>query len=391
VSRIGISRRRDEQGIAMITAILATFVVMALSLTSIQLSRHNTDASSYDRARVQAVHAAEAGLDLTLSAMQSTSSASLPCTQSGTLAGTPARAWSASVSYYATSDGTGAALACPVASNAIAGSALVTSIGTVGAGLRSARRTMETLVKLTPIYGGFDKAIFSNQTPSLANNLDVHGNTGNDANFYTNGSFNCSNGFSLQGSLFVQGSITLSNACSIVVDAWANNAMTFQNNTVIGHDAKSSTSSITMANSAKVANNATAGTTCAGCSGRVGGSIVTNAPQAAPPLSDFPQIPWDQSDWTANGWTVQSFSGTNACTDAKAFLGSQSPLVDAVIRVNRACTLELANNTDVTLRANLAVVTDGILTTSNHVTFQSSVAGVARNLFFMVPYGTSCT
>ena len=47
-------RQADEQGIAMITAILASVVVMALSLTAVGLSRHNTDASSYDRARVQA-------------------------------------------------------------------------------------------------------------------------------------------------------------------------------------------------------------------------------------------------------------------------------------------------------------------------------------------------
>ncbi|MCA1727150.1 MAG: hypothetical protein LC722_05725, partial [Actinobacteria bacterium] len=54
---------RDEEGIAMITAMLVGMVTLSLSLVSVQLAVHNSGQSSYDRKRVQAIHAAEAGLD----------------------------------------------------------------------------------------------------------------------------------------------------------------------------------------------------------------------------------------------------------------------------------------------------------------------------------------
>ena len=60
-------RRRNEDGIAMITAILVSFMILILSVTAASLSIHNTNESGLDRKRLQVIDAAEAGIDSTLS------------------------------------------------------------------------------------------------------------------------------------------------------------------------------------------------------------------------------------------------------------------------------------------------------------------------------------
>src|SRR5207245_9459873 len=69
----------DERGVAMITAVLIGLVVLTIRITAIDLSIHNNNASGLDRNRILAIHAAEAGIDATLSLMQNTTSALLPC------------------------------------------------------------------------------------------------------------------------------------------------------------------------------------------------------------------------------------------------------------------------------------------------------------------------
>jgi Tfp pilus assembly protein PilX len=56
----------DERGIAVITAMLVSVVVVILGITSVAVAIHNSEASSYDRRRVQGVAASEAGLPMGL-------------------------------------------------------------------------------------------------------------------------------------------------------------------------------------------------------------------------------------------------------------------------------------------------------------------------------------
>jgi hypothetical protein len=49
---------RGEDGVALVTAILVSMVVLILSASAVSLAIHNTDASGYDRRRLQAVDAA---------------------------------------------------------------------------------------------------------------------------------------------------------------------------------------------------------------------------------------------------------------------------------------------------------------------------------------------
>ncbi|HEX9236818.1 MAG TPA: hypothetical protein VF972_11125, partial [Actinomycetota bacterium] len=53
----------NETGLAMVTAVLVMFVLASLSIVVVGLAAHNATVSAFDRKRVQAIDAAEAGID----------------------------------------------------------------------------------------------------------------------------------------------------------------------------------------------------------------------------------------------------------------------------------------------------------------------------------------
>ena len=57
------SIRDDEQGVAMVVAVMVVFVVLLLATVVFSQAVHDTTASGNDRKRLQSVDAAEAGLD----------------------------------------------------------------------------------------------------------------------------------------------------------------------------------------------------------------------------------------------------------------------------------------------------------------------------------------
>jgi Tfp pilus assembly protein PilX len=67
-----LSPSRDEQGIAMVTAILVSAVILTLSITAASLAIHNTDQSGLDRKRLQVVAGAEAGVDAAYASLETT-------------------------------------------------------------------------------------------------------------------------------------------------------------------------------------------------------------------------------------------------------------------------------------------------------------------------------
>ena len=105
---------RDERGVALITAMAIMMIVLTLSVVTINLAIHNSTSSAQDRARVQAVNAAEAGVDVVFSEMRLDGYASLPCTQDGDLTTTPVEHYHVVVQYYSVYPPTGNALSCPL-------------------------------------------------------------------------------------------------------------------------------------------------------------------------------------------------------------------------------------------------------------------------------------
>jgi hypothetical protein len=390
---------RDERGIALITAMLVGMVVLSLGLVTIQLSSHNANQSSADRKRVQAINAAEAGLDVYLAALPRTPPANLQCTPGVTsFPITPGAQYQVTATFYSTfpgidpSSSSSASTVIPCSSLAsgtvIPVGAKIVAKGTAVAqgSAQAVSRTMQTEIRLNPTFGGFGPAIFSHNTLNLQNNLQVNGNNGNNGDLYTNGDFICGNSSLDYGSVFVQGAATLSNSCTVQQDLRANGNITLSNSARIGHDATSSTGSITLNNSARIDNNARmAASTCSTCAGHVTGVVTTSSPSAAPPRLELPTVSYlnGGAAWTTAGYTIQNYSD---CALAKTFiLGlTAANTTKYVVRITGGCALAFSNQTTVNLGADLAIISDGPISTSNQSNWNGT-AGTGKQLYFIVP------
>ncbi len=72
---IDLRRRfREEDGVALIVALMVAFVVLMLSTIVVAQSIHSLDSSGYDRERLLSVNAAEAGINHWYQYLQTTAS-----------------------------------------------------------------------------------------------------------------------------------------------------------------------------------------------------------------------------------------------------------------------------------------------------------------------------
>jgi len=220
-----IRLRQEEEGLAMIIAIMIAFVILTLSVFVIQLSIHNSNQSAYDRRRVTSVAAAEAGIDAVWATIQSSTPQNLPCSSpaTGTLGSSPGTAtYSVTVTYYQSS---GAALVgCPSQTN-VPVAALLTSTGTTDSG---ATRKMQAYATLTPIQTGIGAAIISNTGTSFTNNFTLNGNGSDNADIYIdNGDVSINSSPTVHGTIYVHaGGYSQGNNSIITGSVWANGAMT---------------------------------------------------------------------------------------------------------------------------------------------------------------------
>jgi hypothetical protein len=378
---------RDERGMAMITAVLISMVVLGLAVAATGIAISSNNQSARDRTRLQTIDAAEAGLNETALKVEQSTPTSLPCTISGDLDANPPVHYQVTITYYATWPPSGSPVSCPP--TAAPASATVASLGTSTVGGQAPRK-MVTQVRLTPRYGGFDTAIFSNTQLSLHNNLDILGNQGNDADVYTNGPVDCNNSMVLEGSLLAQGGVALSSSCSVAEDVYAKNAITMSNSSRIGHDAMSSKGSISLDNSAQIANNATAysSITLSG-SASIGGSRTQGYTSLAdPPAKTLPAIDYDAAKWSAAGYTIV----TDSCDSAKSRLlaGLPNDGSNYVIRIATNCLLSFTNNSSITVRQDVAIIYDGQVTFENKSDWYSG-DGEEHTILFINPASTSGT
>jgi type II secretory pathway pseudopilin PulG len=382
------SRSRDESGIAMITALLVSLVVLSLSVAVVGLSLHNTNQSSQDRKRTQAIHAAEAGIDAYFLSLTTASGAAMcsPTLYDGNLPSTPGASYDLTITLYSTwppADGTQISCVDPLSATPLG--AQVISKGTAVTGSSIAvSRTMETEVKLTPVYKGLGQAIFSHTLLNLLNQLTLNGNVSNDGDVYTNGNFSLANNTSISGSVYAQGGANIGQGI-VKQDVWAKNAVSLTSGIAVFGNTTSSVSSIMLSNNSHVYGNAKAGTTITG--GTIDGTKTANSPSGAPPLLPFPKITYDAKAWTDAGYTIQNFS---SCVLAQAFIDAM-PVGNYVVRVTPTCALIWGTNSTVNIKGNLAIITDGSITTQNQTTWNS--VGGAWNLYLLVPYraGLNCT
>jgi len=241
-------------------------------------------------------------------------------------------------------------------------------------------------VRLTPIYGGLNQAIFSNDELNLQNKLDVNGNIGNDGDVYTNGNFALQNNTVISGTVYAQGYASI-NQGVVKKDVWANDYVDLRSISVLGN-VTSSTSSITLQNS-HVYGDAKAGTTIAvGSSSQIDGDRTSNSPSGPPPQVPLPQVPYVPQKWIDDGYTIlPTFTD---CALAKTVI-TNGLVGKNVVRVSPTCALSWGNNSTINIRGNMAIITDGSFTTQNQTNWNG--VGEKRTLFIIRPYesGLPCS
>lgn len=393
-----MKRVRDERGVALVVAMLVMFVVLLLSTVVVAQAIHNSTQSGYDRNRLESVSAAEAGLDWYFNYLSRTAISSLSSgPQSVTLGAGPATATvTVTPTYYRDEQGTVAFTGDPSANN-FPRSALLRAVGQTGGG---ASRTMETFVVLHPIYVGLTGAVVTNASTTFSNNFTINGYNGNDGDVYIlNGNFSAPSGLeTIKGNIYVtNGYVFLGTNVHVYGTVWAGGAnpngyVTLSHPQVlVDGDLKSTNGSITVTSG-------TAGGAGYYCTAVSGGSNIAGGTQqtctlGALPTQPFPQIQYSQEAWQSEGYTnFQSFTGANACTDARNYVegtfDNSATVGNTVVRItSTTCSFSVSNNARIDMKFNLAIVTDAGINLGQRSVWAGS--GGTRDLFFMSAYPAS--
>src|SRR3954462_1024840 len=219
-------RGSDDEGVALLIAIALTALAAAMMITMTMIVIRENRSTGRDRDRSVSVMTAEGGIDTALAQIQNAAIASIPCgttTTTGNSSNPEVVTLTTTVKYF---NAAGTQLSCPLTDTMYAAQASVRSsaVSIPKGGGQQVTRTMETLVQLKPKYANdLDRAIFGDAGVTVSNNFDLYGQTGPDADVYTNGNFSCAHNEHFRGSIYAQGTITLNGPCTGDVNAWAKN------------------------------------------------------------------------------------------------------------------------------------------------------------------------
>lgn len=396
-----------EAGVTLVIAMMVMGVVSALSLVVITVAIKTNQESGRDRQRTVTVNAAEAGVDAVYASIQS-SGTTLPCRwpATGTTAmnASPDQATAYStVSYYSS---TGAAMTCSGgqlnASVNKPATAVVDGYGSAPsiAGQPVRTRHMQALINLTPIYGNsLNKAIFANSSLQFNNQTTLTGNSGPDADVYTNGNFVCANNQNFAGSVHAQGSITITGTCTIAGDAWAKLGVsnTSGSNGSIGGRVLSSTSTISLPSNFNVNGTllAAGNISWAGCSAS-GKCFANTSSVAAPSVFPLPILRGNDATmdiWRAEGYTVVD---DNVCGSAPNYSTIKNKIISTYARngfktlVRTTCPVMFKSDSNIPMSNDLAIFSYGGISSNNQVSFASNNS-TPRVLHWVVPYDAATT
>ena len=380
----------NEEGVAIITAVLASSIIVLLGTTVVQLAVHNSEGSAADRRRVQSIAAAEAGLDYYMSWLTATGGQQPPCSVYRTMQGSPG-SFTVTPTFY---DATGAPINCPPPVDPAAVLLRSTgSSGTQATDSASFERTMEAYAKLTISTGGvFDNAgaIFAENGVNFTSNATIGGSNFSDADVFTNGNVALASNSTLYGRIFAQGSLTMASNAEVKKDVWTNGSITMSSGATIRGSATSSGSSMSLANNAHIYNGAKA------AGAITGGTVdVYRSPNQtgleAPPARTYPTFSFVPANWTAAGFTnQQTFSGPTACDLAESYIKNSWTSGSLLVRVTASgstCIPEGASgltfeNGTYPVYGNLAIISDGPVTLRTGARF-TPTAGTTANVFLM--------
>lgn len=377
---------RDEEGVAMVIAMMIVFVVVLLSIVIFDLSIHNTQQAAYDRRRVTSVAAAEGGIDRAWNLVQFTAPEDLPCSESGSLGTTPGPAgYDIEYTWYDAAD---VPMPCSdpdrrPSQERLPASVLVTSVGET---IDSVPRTMQAYMTLAPAYGGFDAAIIAVTNTNFNNNFTVTGGSSNDGDVYiTDGDLTITNAPSIYGNVYVpNGSVSMSNNNQIIGNLWANEGIAIASPASVTGDVTSSLGALS--GTGGVGGDARAGGAIAE-SLNIGGTEYPSSPQGPPPSHEFPLLCNDAIPDVCGAlpWPGYTRTTASSCAQAQAFLDAV-PAGDQLLWIPSGCAdLAIGNNDVIDFSGNLAIVTNGKITMANRNDWNGAVG---ENLYFIANHRT---
>lgn len=381
--------RDDEAGMAMITAILVSLVVLFLGFVATGLSDHSFSSTRVDQKRVTTFHAAEGGIDHALRVLQTTARASLPC--AAPLArslggGAYAPDYVVTFTYYSTFPVAGAAMACPLAAEPAA--VVLRSTGGSSDPLGS-DRAVEAVARLT-VPPAFPHTVFSDQTIDYDGPVKLAGDAMQDAEVYTNGGLNCDQPESVFATFVVQGAASLSNGCSLTGSVLAGGAVSISGNVTVGGDVRSP-GAVSVSGASTV-------------SGEVKGATITvdgtstapnqnaGAPLAlAPTASAFPNVTYDAAAWTTAGYTPPASPPATCAAALTALTTSAASWTGPTLVRVTGCKLTTPAATTIQLNEDVAIIMDGGFEFGASTTFKlTATAPADTRLTLFVPSGSSC-
>ncbi len=375
---------KDESGIAVVTAVVVSMVILMLCVMVVQLSIHNVERSADDRRRVQAIDAAEAGLDYYFSYLTETGGLQLDCDTEWLTLPRSTSSFRVQATYY---EANGFPIpGCP-SGGQVPAFVLLYSQGKTG--VDAPIRKMQAYAKLTVAKGAtFDNssAIFAQNSVNFTSNARIGGAQYSDADIYSNGDLSLASNSTLFGSIFAQGSITLKSNSEVKRNVHAKNSVTMLSRSIVrGESVISSQGSITLASNARIEGIAKAKGSITG--GTVVGGRSPNQqglPDPATPPRSFPAFTYNQSDWTAGGYTISpTFSGATACTDAATYMSNAAnwpPSGGLVIRIaapGTTCTFAGTFN----VYRHLAIISDGGIELTPNTRFVPNPTSGTFNMF----------
>src|SRR3954454_11453496 len=394
-------RGSDDEGVALLIAIALTALAAAMMITMTMIVIRENRSTGRDRDRSVSVMTAEGGIDTALAQIQNASVASIPCgttTTTGNSSNPEVVTLTTTVKYF---DAGGTQLSCPLTDTMYAAQASVRSsaVSIPKGGVQQVTRTMETLVQLKPKYANdLDRAIFGEAGVTVAQNFDLYGQTGPDADVYTNGDFTCDQNEHFRGSIYAQGKITVSGTCTIDVNANAKTGFSMTNTKAnVGGDVlvSNGTADISAGTvGGKVTPvSATPSTYCTSTPSK----CVTGAGSApAPPAIAFPQL-GDTTKWTNNGYVLanggtylDNCNNSNAAGNPGNWITSHSTTLTADTIVLTHCAASFATNVkNININHNLAIFASGGIDLENSLSF-ASTDSTNHYLYLVQPYGSTC-
>lgn len=376
--------RRDERGMAVVTALLLTLVVFATGAMWAQQAVHQTEGSGTERSREQALAAAEAALNAAMSRLGQDKTCPTGQTwQQGTLAGVG--------DWEYTFPGVGDARYVDCTNpNEYRRYIIAKGWSPNKTAARAQKRQLEQQVDLVAT-DGFRYALFASTGGITgANQITVRGDV------YSRSAVTIANNSTITGSLTSRGAITLNNSTLVTGNVWANGAVdvnTSGNGSGVGGDVLTSVGNVNVVS--RVGGNVQAAGSITG-SGTVVGTKTPNSPASPPPVLDIPTFTWASSNYTSPTiWSPPTYS--SPASSFQSYFNANDTSFGGVHRITTCgapyaaydctpATGAVSFNEKWNMSADTTIVSDGTITLSRDINTGTG------NLVVVSNYpGTPCT